>query len=132
MKKKIAISLVSLMAILVLAFSMSACATNFVGTYKIDSMVVKSDGEQITIKVGEEIMNGITLTEDYMVIEVKDDNTFTITVAGQTMDGTWTSEGRTLKLDIDGEVQEATLKGKTLTISGDMYGSDSTITFKKQ
>lgn len=132
MKKKITISIISLMAVLVLAFSMAACSTSFVGTYKIESMTYESAGMQMTIKVGQDMGGGVALTEDYMVIEVRDDNTFTLTAAGESMEGTWTSEGKTLKLDLEGEVQDATLSGKTLTLSGDMFGASATITFKKQ
>lgn len=130
--KKIASALVSLVAVLLLAFTLTACSTNVVGTYKFKSMTYTENGIQMNIEAGKDIMAGMSVTEDFMVIEIKDDNTFTISAMGETVEGTWTVEGKTLKLEVEGEVQEATLKGKTLTMTTDMTGQESTITFKKK
>lgn len=134
MKKRIVAALVAMVAVFVLALSLTACSTSFVGTYKFKSMSYTEGGIQMNLEAGQEFMMGITITEDFYVLEIKEDNTCTMSVmaGSETIEGTWTAEGKTLKIELDGEIQEATLSGKTLTMHMDMDGTNATITFKKQ
>lgn len=54
MKKKIAITLISLVAVLVMAFSFAACGV--AGTYKLEELSVTYNGEVLTAKAGEDLV----------------------------------------------------------------------------
>ena len=98
-----------------------------VGTYKFSSMTM---GEE-TYKVGDEIPGlGQKFDENYLTIELKEDNTFTMSVMGIPggEEGTWELDGKTLTLTAGESPMECTLSGGTITMEDD---SGATIKLKK-
>ena len=121
-------------AAVVIAVLFAACAANYAGTYKFDSMKMDMGGAIIEVKAGEEF-SGMTLTEDFMVLEIKDDETWTMTMnmgGANSESGTWTtnSEGIVLK-DSSGEEVVGKLSGNLLTITMSQDGMSATYNLKK-
>lgn len=80
---------------------------------------------------------GITLSEDYLVIEIKDDGTWVLTTTmmgeSDTQEGTWTQDGKTISFVSDGKTQNGTIDGDELTLSsGDDFGADMTLVFTRK
>lgn len=120
MKKTVFSGILVALATVILCMCLTACSTNVAGTYKFYSMTVKGAGIQMDLKVGDKFMDVITLTEDYMVITLNDDNTATMKVAGATTaSGTWEKDGGKYYLVIAGEKQEFKVSGNKLTIKED-------------
>ena len=97
------------------------------GTYKFDSMSVTMGDTTIELKVGEDF-NGMTLTADFYVIELKKDGTGTVAMQGMSTEITWVKEGDIIKMTADGSTQDFTLDGDK--ISFDVSGTK--VTLKKQ
>lgn len=116
MKKKVA-GLVAVLCLCVMA--LAACSSG-TGTYKFSSMTFTDDGETMTFNAGDEF-EGETLSADMFVLELKKDDTFTMTSplmgSDEAQSGTWKKDGKTITLTVDGESITATLDGKTLTIT---------------
>ena len=128
-------ALCAAIAAVVLAISFAACG-NAAGTYKFSSMEVDMGGMKVSVTAGEAFM-GMTITEDAFVLELKDDNTWTMSVNfGGTTDvteGEWSAEGSTVTLtDDSGESQSGKLDGKNFILSSDVEGMSASITFTKQ
>lgn len=134
--KKFLTAVVTALTVALLAICFAACGkADYVGTYKFYSMSVSGNGLSMEYKVGETAMGGVAITEDYLVLEVKEDNTFVMSGAmygGSSQSGTWSDDGGKLCLTIDNETQQATLSGDKLTISETEEGYTSTIVFVKQ
>lgn len=130
--KKILTVISAAIAAVVIAVLFAACSSNYVGTYKFSSMKMDMGGAIIEVKAGEEFQ-GMTLTEDYMVLEIKDGDTWTMTTMGSGSEsGTWKTEGDNIILtDSSGESITATLSGNTLTISQTQDGMTVTIVMVK-
>ena len=128
-------ALCAAIAAVVLAISFAACGTA-AGTYKFSSMEVDMGGMKVSVTAGEAFM-GMTITEDAFVLELKDDNTWTMSVNfGGTTDvteGEWSAEGSTVTLtDDSGVSQSGKLDGKNFILSSDVEGMSASITFTKQ
>lgn len=135
MKKFIAAICMAVMAI-VLVVTLAACGGgNIAGTYKFSSMKFKDGETEVTINVGEEFQ-GITVTEDTYILELKSDNTLSLStlMAGpeaQTLGGTWEADGNTVSLVIDGSEAEATYSNGTLTVTTGEGGVNMQLILKK-
>ena len=90
MKKKIAIALISLVAVVVMALSFAACGV--AGTYKLEELSVTYKGEVYTVKAGEDLVivdqigettstMGTTIDAKSCVITFKSDGTYSITMS---------------------------------------------------
>jgi len=130
MIRKAKIWLVTALLCIVSAFSFTACdfiaelfGVSPVGKYYFDSM--SSNGQ--TYEVGDNMGNGIVLTKDFMVIELKDDNVMIFTTMGMQIEGTWEQNGDELTLTIQNDPQVASWKKDTLTMEDD----GATIVLKK-
>lgn len=128
-------ALCAAIAAVVLAISFAACG-NAAGTYKFSSMEVDMGGMKVSVTAGEAFM-GMTITEDAFVLELKDDNTWTMSVnfggATDVTEGEWSAEGSTVTLtDDSGESQSGKLDGKNFILSSDVEGMSASITFTKQ
>lgn len=128
-------ALCAAIAAIVLAISFAACG-NAAGTYKFSSMEVDMGGMKVSVTAGEAFM-GMTITEDAFVLELKDDNTWTMSVnfGGSTdvTEGEWSAEGSTVTLtDDSGVSQSGKLDGKNFILSSDVEGMTASITFTKQ
>ncbi|MBE7091202.1 MAG: hypothetical protein E7363_04735 [Clostridiales bacterium] len=106
----------------------SVSESSIVGTYKFFSMKI---GDGITVNAGAEF-NGFELTEDYMVLELKSDNTVSMTVEGEDSGtGTWVKSGNNVVLTVEGEAETYTLDGETLSWTFTEEGENYEIVFKK-
>lgn len=128
-------ALCAAIAAVVLAISFAACG-NAAGTYKFSSMEVDMGGMKVSVTAGEAFM-GMTITEDAFVLELKDDNTWTMSVnfggATDVTEGEWSAEGSTVTLtDDSGVSQSGKLDGKNFILSSDVEGMSASITFTKQ
>lgn len=132
--KKIIVTVAAIISVLVLGVMLAGCSSNAAGTYKFQSMKYSEGGMEMNYEVGKEIM-GVSISEDFMVLELKDDGTFSMTTkmsGTETETGTWTQEGKTVKLKVSGVEQTATLSGSTLVLEMEEEGTSSSVTFKKQ
>ena len=128
-------ALCAAIAAVVLAISFAACG-NAAGTYKFSSMEVDMGGMKVSVTAGEAFM-GMTITEDAFVLELNDDNTWTMSVnfggATDVTEGEWSAEGSTVTLtDDSGVSQSGKLDGKNFILSSDVEGMSASITFTKQ
>lgn len=103
MKRLKATLLAVLVAVLGL-MCLTACGAKE-GVYKFSYMKMTQGAMTIEIKAGESYM-GMTLSEDFMVLELKEDGTATMSVDGmgttETVNGTWTENAEDKnKVDID-------------------------------
>lgn len=121
--------LAAILALVLGVVLFAACDSGVEGTYKFYSM---TEGDQ-TIKVGDEV-EGVTLSEDYMTIEIKSDGTFTISIknlaSGESrgQSGTWETNAEDagkIDLTVDGETITVSVSGGTLTM--DMDGATATL-----
>lgn len=89
------------------------------GTYKFESMSYVQGGISINVEVGEEYQ-GVSLNEDFYVLEIAKDGTFTMTVMSMhTIEGTWEKVDGKYVLTADDEPITVEIKGKTLTMEED-------------
>ena len=117
------------LALLMSVVLFAACGdSDPVGTYKFSSMT--AGGE--TYKVGDEVPMLGKIDENYMTIELKEDNTVTMSTMGESSgEGTWELDGKTLTLTFTYAAEapeECTLSGGTITMEDD---SGATVKLKK-
>lgn len=115
MKKAIIGGIITALATVVMCLCLTACSSSFSGTYKFYSMTYEESGVKVELKAGDKYMNMITLSEDYMVLTVNDDNTFSMAAMGETAKGEWKEEDGKYYLIIEGETQEVSVSGKSIT-----------------
>ena len=118
MKRLKAALLAVLVAVLGL-ICLTACGAKE-GVYKFSYMKMTQGAMTIEIKAGESYM-GMTLSEDFMVLELKEDGTATMSVDGmgttETVNGTWTEKAEDknkVDLTFEGETMTFECNGKTL------------------
>lgn len=116
MKKTIAVFLVLILGVSLLA----GCGggTTLTGKYNLVSMT--QDGEEQSIedlKTEYESYGMGDFPEFY--IEFKDGSNFAFIMYGETMDGTFTVNGKSVELTVDGEAVPGTIDGNTLTLEKD-------------
>ena len=119
--------LMALAVMVVGMLSLVACGSSEkAGTYKFYSMKMEEGGVSVELKAGEKFMGIITLSEDFMTIELKDDGTFSMTTAAvDTSDietGTWKeNEEDSNKIDITiaGVTETWECNGKELRMEQD-------------
>lgn len=88
-------------------------SAEFNGVYKFSSLTILTDEDVIVNNVGDE-----GYTEDFCVMESYDGETFTLTIVGYTLRGTWTQYGETVILYFeDGDVFFAYIDGDTVGFS---------------
>lgn len=111
------------LALMLSAFCFSAIActptpTDVTGkTYVFSEMEMHGGGMDISIKAGDNFM-GTVLDKDYMSFTFNADGTVVAIVEGESMDGTWSQNGKTVTITIQDEPQDFTATGNTLTMSG--------------
>lgn len=133
MKKKL-MWLMALAVMVVSVFAFVACGSSKAGTYKFYSMKGEELGMSIELKAGEKFMGFITLDEDFITVELKEDGTVTMSTAmlgeAEIETGTWKeNEEDSSKIDITiaGETETWECNGKELHMEQDGYQ----ITLKK-
>lgn len=122
--KKLSILILSAL-LCVFSIVMIGCGS-VAGTYKFESLSGSEGGIEINVEAGEEFM-GMTITEDFMVLDLKEDGSCVVTMYGETAEGaTWvkdgdkviiTAEGEELALTIDGNKLVMTQDGATIVLS---------------
>ncbi len=120
MKKILTLLLVAVLAISALAFT--ACGKDsVVGTYKFYSFTI--DGKEY--KVGDKLYETVEFTEDYMTLELKDDNTCYMaqkSLADGTKEeknGTWEEKDGNYFITFDNIPMLVTIDGDTVSIGGE-------------
>lgn len=135
--KKILTAVTAALAAVILAVAFAACSTSYVGTYKLGSMKMVSGGMTIEYVAGQ-AYNGVTISEDACTLEIKDDETWTMSMnlAGMTNDseGTWsTNDDGDLVLSAGGDDIVVKLDGKQLVFEIDAGGGmNITLTMNKK
>ena len=115
--KKILVTIMSAL-LLVCSVIMVGCGS-VVGTYKFKSLSGSEGGIEINVEAGEEFM-GMTITEDFMVIELKEDGSCVMTMYGETTEGaTWVKDGDKVIITAEGEEQALTIDGNKLVMTQD-------------
>ena len=121
--KKVLTSLL-VCSILLCCMFMTACSP--VGTYKFYRLSYSQNGIEMEIEAGEAFM-GVTITEDFLTLELKDDGTGSMTTQGTTVNITWTEEDDEIKVSSSGNTQIFKKDGRKLSVQMDGY----TIVLKK-
>lgn len=133
--KKFVVGMFATMAAIVLCVCFSACTTTFTGTWKISSMYVNVGGVEQTIEVGKDY-NGQKLSADAIILEVNEDNTYSlkgafVQMAGGEQNGTWKEEDGNYVFEAEGVVIKVTFNGSKLIMENSAEGMTVKITFKK-
>ncbi len=116
--KKLTMAIVSAL-LLVCMMVMTGCSIGSpAGTYKFESMSASGEGIEINLEVGEEYM-GMTLTEDFIVIELREDGTCLLTMFGEGIEGTWVKEDKTILIETEEGQTPLTISGKKITLEMD-------------
>ena len=55
-------------------------------------MTMTQNGMEVTLQAGEQFMGMITLNEDFVTLTLNGDGSMSMTLAGETMSGTWAQE----------------------------------------
>lgn len=120
--KKIISIIATVIMMVALCITMTACSASIVGTYKLETMTTQIGNEKITLEVGKDY-NGDTVEADDVVFTINNDKTWTMKsdVMGKNFDanGTWEERDGKYYLAVEGmdnhEI-EATLDGNKLTL----------------
>ena len=138
--RKFKTALLSILALVLGLFCLASCGekensgeVNYAGTYKFESMVVTSEGATVTLKVGETYMGMISLSADFMVVELKADGSASLSMAmleGEVTTGTWAKSETAGKivLTFEDEAETVSCDGSTLVMDEEGMG---TLTLKK-
>lgn len=118
--KKIITSVSIILMVVILSVALVACVNESTklstGTYKFYSMSGSMEGIEVNVKVGDSIMGVITLTEDYVTLEIKEGGEAVLTMAGESIECTWEEKEGKYYLTVDDESQEITVKGNMITM----------------
>lgn len=134
MKKLLAI--VAAFVLTICCVGLVACGSSSVeGTYKFKSMTTKMGDVETTITAGQEVAGLGAVTEDYMVIELKEGGAATVSNAmgGQAinLEGTWAQDGSDITITMNSETQVFKLSGNQLSITEASEGVEVTIVLQK-
>ena len=122
--KKFAVSLVAVLAVIIMAFSFTACSAK--GKYKFESVTIANK----TYKAGEEIPFVGKIDKDDFVLELNKDGSCSIKTYNNDSlkTGTWKEEDGKIKFDVEGiSIGEATRDGNKISF----YFVIGTFTLKK-
>ena len=115
--KKVLAAVVSSLAAVILCVCFAACSTSITGTWKFHKASGAVQGMEVNYEVGKEI-NGVKITEDFVVLTINEDNTFEIKMAmmgDEPATGTWEEKDGKYYLTVEGESVEMTLNCATLS-----------------
>lgn len=135
MKKSFWTKMLSLMLVLVCVISMTACGSkksDVIGAYKLQTIEmegVSMDIEELVSYLGEEGEEGADLN---IILDIQDGGKFKLDMSSLddslSGEGTWEEADGKLKLTVEGETIEATLKDGVIT----MAEEGTSMTFAKQ
>lgn len=112
--KNIIRKVLPLFIILVLALNITACGSKSSTTDLTGTTWVLNSGAQ-----GDTTIDKATLESMFggeMTYSFESDGKVTLALAGVQIEGSWTQDGNTISLDIQGDTGEMTLDGDTLSI----------------
>lgn len=115
--KKVLAAVISSLAAVVLCVCFAACSTSITGTWKFHKASGTVQGIEVNYEAGKE-MNGVKITEDFVVLTINEDNTFEMKMAmmgEESATGTWEEKDGKYYLTVEGESVEMTLNGTTLS-----------------
>lgn len=124
--KRITTLILGVLLCIACALSIGCVSSSLDGTYKFKTMTGEKNGETITVNVGEQFPADsakFTVTEDFIVIELKKDFTFMLSSTSNQetaniFGGKWEKDENVLVLTPDGNVLnpiECEIKNKTIT-----------------
>ena len=127
--KKARVFLVTILTFILCLFCFAGCGVK--GTYKFESMTVKTAGVEVaTVKVGEEY-EGEKLDADYLTIDLQKDG---VAVFGgeEELTCSWEEKDGVVTFTYEGEkLYEATIEDGVMTIDATMLGTGAVIVLKK-
>ena len=115
--KKLKVCLAAVIAAVLCVCCLAACGGGVEGTYKFNSMTVEGQ----TLKAGESYMGIIRLSEEFVVLELKQDGTCTMKSAmaeEASVEGTWKkdeNDENKIVVTAEGESTTFTRNGKELS-----------------
>lgn len=120
--KKIITSVSIVLMVVILSVALVACVHDVestklsTGTYKFYSMSGSVQGIEFNVKVGDSIMDMASLTEDYVILEIKEGGEAVLTMGSEKNECTWEEKEGKYYLTVDGESQEIIVNGNMVTI----------------
>lgn len=107
----------SLVMALAMVLSLAACgggSGGSGGSGLAGSTWVLSGGSQEGVTVNQDALESVL--GGSMTCTFEEDGTVVVELAGVSVEGTWTQDGNTVELDIQGEIDTMTLDGDTLSM----------------
>lgn len=104
----------SLVMALAMVLSLAACGGGSGGSGLAGSTWVLSGGSQEGVTVNQDALESVL--GGSMTCTFEEDGTVVVELAGVSVEGTWTQDGNTVELDIQGEIDTMTLDGDTLSM----------------
>ncbi len=129
MKKSVWAKMLSLALVFVCVIGLAACGggdSSAAGSYKLQTIEMSMDLEQLAEA------SGVSADEMTIILDLKEDGNFSLDMsalesADMSMSGTWEGSGSSVKLTVEGETINCTLKDGVLT----MAAEGVSMTFKK-
>ena len=132
--KKWAVGILVAVSAIIMSIAVSACGTTTIeGTWYFSSMTVSAQGMTQTVKAGQNY-GGSVIEKEYIVLEIKEDNTFSLSAMGNSTTGTWKQDEQDASkyiLTVEGDPATYTLKGSKLTFSINEGGIEISYVLKK-
>ena len=117
--KKI-LSSILMFSLVVCCMFMMACSP--AGTYKFESLSYSAGGISVEVKAGEKFM-GVTVSEDYMTLQLNEGGTGSLSTQGVSADISWKKEGDVIKVSSSdenaGDILEFKIDGNKLYVDKD-------------
>ena len=104
----------SLVMALAMGLCLAACGGGSGGSGLAGSTWVLSGGSQEGVTVNQDALESVL--GGSMTCTFEEDGTVVVELAGVSVEGTWTQDGNTVELDIQGEIDTMTLDGDTLSM----------------
>lgn len=129
MKKRFVTTLIALIACIACVLGLVACGADSVAgkTYNFEKVEITSDLDSEIKETAETQLKSV-LNSGY--IKFGEDGTFTMSIMGSSVSGTYVQDGGTLTLTVNGSDAEAKVSGDTVTTEDSVEGVGVKITFK--
>ena len=111
--------IIATVLVVIFLFTLTACGSKSLsGKYVVTDISGETDGMSFSDIQGMAEMLGMDLSE-MIALEFKDGGTFTMTMYGESIEGTYTRKGNNLTLTVEDEPAEATIKGNTIIMESE-------------
>lgn len=134
--KKLILTLICVLSLCLL----TSCDSNVSGTYKFSSMETSVVGQSVVVKANEKSsLLGVTLNENYIVLTLNADGTYTLVLDGEQTNnyeveetGTYSVNDGVLSLtSTDGVTATGECSSNTVVLTYTVYGVTSILTLSK-